>query len=368
MAYLTNDEVIETAQKIFELLGYGPPVRAELLSGIPIRVTGLMQEVPQAILAVRSDIRYLNDIDRLDDGSVPLKVYLGNATSLLVGRPDAEPLRNALHKIETKSTGAPTIDTTGFPELNEVVVHRDDMLPYVFMTAGVTAGRAVAKLSVKRHSNGQPETDAAGKPIIFLGSGWLLAPKLLLTNHHVINAREKGEASASEADFRMQATATTVLFDYDYENAQGTEVGVEELVAWNQALDYAVLRLKGDGRDGLRLGGQLKYSGTDDDRPALNIIQHPDGKPKKFAIRNNLLTQATDTQLRYFTDTMGGSSGSPIMDDEWKAVGLHRGATPVTGVNFNGKPVAYVNVGIQLSSILKDLQDRYPGKVAELNI
>jgi V8-like Glu-specific endopeptidase len=189
-----------------------------------------------------------------------------------------------------------------------------------------------------------------------------------MTNHHVINAREAGEAPASDMDFRLQANATTALFDYDYENAQGSEVRVTELVASDRALDYALLRLDGDGRQGLRIGGQVKYSGSDDDRPALNIIQHPDGKPKKFAIRNNLLTQATDTQLRYFTDTMGGSSGSPILDDGWNAVGLHRGAAPVRDVNFNGKPVAYVNVGTQLSSIMKDLRDRYNGKVQELNI
>lgn len=369
MAYLTQDEVNEVAQKLVALLGgYSAQFRADLLGGIPPAVTGLFQTAAQPLLQARLDVRALNDIDRLEDGSVPLKIFLGNATSLLTGRPDAETLRNALHKVETKSTGAPVIDTTDFAELKEVVVHRDDMVPYTFMTAGVAAGQAVAKLLVKRHSGGKLQNDAAGKPLIFLGSGWLLAPNLLLTNHHVINAREAGEAAASETDFGLQALGTTALFDYDYESVQGTEARVMELVAWNRPLDYALLRVDGDGRKGLSTSGPLTYSGPEENRPALNIIQHPDGQPKKFAIRNNLLTQATDTQLRYFTDTMGGSSGSPILDDGWNAVGLHRGATPVTGVNFNGKPVAYVNVGTQLSSILADLRARYSGKVNELNI
>ncbi|UFW51105.1 MULTISPECIES: trypsin-like peptidase domain-containing protein [Bradyrhizobium] len=368
MPYLSNEEIIEVSQKLVELLGYGPQIRSDLLDGIPAIVTGMFQTATQPLLSARLDIRGLNGIDRLEDGSIPLKVFLGNATSLLIGRPDAEPLRRALHKVETTATGAPVIDTTGFPELKEVVVHRDDMVPYAFMLSGVTAGKAVAKLSVKRHSGGHPQTDAAGKPMIFLGSGWLIAPNLLLTNHHVIKAREAGEAAASEQDFGLQALATTALFDYDFESVQGNPISVKELVAWDRSLDYALLRLDGDGRQGLNVGGPITFSGPDEDRPALNIIQHPDGQPKKFAIRNNLLTQATDTQLRYFTDTMAGSSGSPILDDRWNAVGLHRGATPVTGVNFNGKPVAYVNVGTQISSIISDLRERYSGKVSELNI
>jgi endonuclease G, mitochondrial len=368
MAYLSEGEVDQVAQKIVDLLGYDAQIRTVLLRGIPVAVRGMLQSAPQPIVSALLDLGSLNGIDRLDDGSVPLKVFLGNAASLLTGRAEADLLRTLLHKVETKSTGAPVIDTSNFVELQEVVVHRDDMVPYSFMTAGVKAGQAIAKLSVKRHSGGNIEKDAAGKPLIFLGSGWLVARNLLMTNHHVIHARESGEPAASDEDFKLQATATTALFDYDYENAEGNPVSAIELIAWSRSLDYALLRLDGDGREGLQIGGQLAYAGSDQDRPALNIIQHPDGQPKKYAIRNNLLTQATDTQLRYFTDTTGGSSGSPILDDGWKAVGLHRGATPVTNVNFNGKPVAYVNVGTQLSSILKDLRERYSGKVVELNI
>lgn len=133
MPYLSNEEIIEVSQKLVELLGYGPQIRSDLLDGIPAIVTGMFQTATQPLLSARLDIRGLNGIDRLEDGSIPLKVFLGNATSLLIGRPDAEPLRRALHKVETTATGAPVIDTTGFPELKEVVVHRDDMVPYAFM-------------------------------------------------------------------------------------------------------------------------------------------------------------------------------------------------------------------------------------------
>ncbi len=79
-------------------------------------------------------------------------------------------------------------------------------------------------------------------------------------------------------------------------------------------------------------------------------------------------TAATDAELRYFTDTFGGSSGSPVLNDHWEAIGLHRGATWVKGVRFNGRDVAYVNVGTQVNAITQDLARRYAGKIPELNI
>jgi hypothetical protein len=42
-------------------------------------------------------------------------------------------------------------------------------------------------------------------------------------------------------------------------------------------------------------------------------IQHPNGKAKRFGIRNDLVSASTDTDLRYFIDTEGGPSVS--LDD-----------------------------------------------------
>jgi len=40
----------------------------------------------------------------------------------------------------------------------------------------------------------------------------------------------------------------------------------------------------------------------------------------------------------------------------------------VKGVRFNGRDVAYVNVGTQMSAITQDLDRRYAGKIPELQI
>jgi endonuclease G len=82
-------------------------------------------------------------------------------------------------------------------------------------------------------------------------------------------------------------------------------------------------------------------------RQAANIIQHPMGQGKKLAIRGNyfhelpkdaLDANLTQNSLYYGTDTLRGSSGSPVCTDDWYVVALHRGGVPKTKVGRDGQP------------------------------
>jgi endonuclease G, mitochondrial len=55
-----------------------------------------------------------------------------------------------------------------------------------------------------------------------------------------------------------------------------------------------------------------------------------------------------------------------VFDDQWQVVALHRGATMVTGVQFQGKSVAFVNVGTQIVAIHDDLKTNYPDLWAKI--
>jgi len=56
---------------------------------------------------------------------------------------------------------------------------------------------------------------------------------------------------------------------------------------------------------------------------SFNIIQHPSGGPKKFALRGWKLKEAKNGCIQYNTDTMPGSSGSPVFNDFWQLVAVH---------------------------------------------
>ncbi len=185
----------------------------------------------------------------------------------------------------------------------------------------------------------------------------MLGPDLLITNHHVINARLDREQNASAADFALQGRKTEVAFDYD-NGKTSVLAGVQSVVASSHELDYAILRLNsGDGRPPLKLlRERVEVKATT--HLSLNIIQHPRGMLKQVAFRNNLVSGADRDTVRYFTDTDFGSSGSPVFDDAWKVVALHRGARYADDVSFQGKNSAYVNFGSQIQSILDDLRNK----------
>ncbi|MEM9840577.1 MAG: serine protease, partial [Pseudomonadota bacterium] len=97
-----------------------------------------------------------------------------------------------------------------------------------------------------------------------------------------------------------------------------------------------------------------------DDALPVNVIQHPGGSPKQLGIRNNLAARLTDKDLAYFTDTEGGSSGSPVCSDDWIVLALHKASTTVFGkLEFQGKKTAWVNVGTRVDLIIEDLEKNH---------
>jgi endonuclease G, mitochondrial len=50
-----------------------------------------------------------------------------------------------------------------------------------------------------------------------------------------------------------------------------------------------------------------------------------------------------------------GSSGSPVLDDNWQVVALHRGSTAVDKVQYQGRKTAVMNLGTLATVILKAL-------------
>lgn len=360
---LSQEEVAKLVDTLINPLINYPVSRLVFLQFVSRDITSLMTTGLPEKVQLMHDISMMNNVQRLPSGQVPLEIFLRNAAALLSGiEPQRQVIQELLDQVTHRTTGAPRLDLTHIPEIKEVIVHVDDMVTFAFMQAGVQAGASVMKLRVPRFDDGLP-SQSNGKPIIHLGTGWLLTESLLVTNHHVINARNEGESNASQTDLIKQGEGTLIVMDYDADNMQEQPpVNTMALEAWHTDLDYALLRIPTfTNRKPLHRSGKAVKIGD-----PVNIIQHPGGRSKRYGIRNNLVSAIIGTDIRYFTDTDFGSSGSPVLNDNWEVVALHRGSDFVTGVQFQGKPTAYINLGTPLSAIMDDLHSRYPTLATEI--
>ena len=164
-----------------------------------------------------------------------------------------------------------------------------------------------------------------------LGTGFLIAPSLIITNYHVLEAVKGIDGIANQAaklSFRFgyrefpPPVQSGVLF-----NARG--VGTLMASSETQKLDYALIQLVENPHDQneirihpLRVGPSRAV--VRDER--VNILQHPGGKPEQLAL-GQVVYEGGD-YFQHTANTEGGSSGSPVFDKQWNVIGLHRGSGP----------------------------------------
>ena len=257
---------------------------------------------------------------------------------------DAEPDRNRFRQF-TDRRNAKIAPSRGAEALIGPTV---DLQGTSFLTEGAMIRRAVAYVEVNDTRSSE------------VGSGFLISPRLFMTNRHVI--RDEGAAHAAQITFDREMDelgqprpATTYLLD----------PGAFALFSDIDALDYAVIAV-GRLNSGAASLPDLGYCVLSDtpDRHAIgmnvNIIEHPRGLPKMIAVRNNPLTFRTDRTLLYETDTDQGSSGSPVFNDEWDLVALHHWGQPyLEKKDDQGKEIPInVNEGVRISAIYRDLKSR----------
>jgi S1-C subfamily serine protease len=177
------------------------------------------------------------------------------------------------------------------------------------------------------------------------GTGFLVAPDVVLTNYHV----------ACLPPFSDKA-----LFRFDCETgSDGKETPgrvCKVAATWKLASspkredggrDWALVRLaERVGDDSLPHGprGSLRL------RPAtfksgqpVFILQHPSGRPLRLAIGTVTAVSPTPDQVAYDANTEGGSSGSPCLNAALEVVALH---------HWGGQDH---NRGIKAEAILRDL-------------
>ncbi|MEO1002889.1 MAG: trypsin-like peptidase domain-containing protein [Cyanobacteria bacterium J06638_7] len=196
----------------------------------------------------------------------------------------------------------------------ERVLGRNDLMSVRFLEDGWRQSQAVARLRI-----GQQGSGGGG-----YGTGFLVAPRLLLTNHHVLPSAEV--AAISRAEFNYQ-------LDLGGRLRPGHSFALDpaQLYLSDRDLDYALVAV--DAAADLAAFGWIpliEEQGKCLVGEWVNIIQHPHGEPKQLAIRENRVVDELERHLHYHTDTAPGSSGSPVFNDQWEVVALHRSGVPAT--------------------------------------
>ena len=222
-----------------------------------------------------------------------------------------------------------------------------------FLDRGRRAAAAVCRIKV-------PSDGGA-----WYGTGFLVGPRLLLTNHHVLGNTD--EASQSEAEFGYEHDLDGVLHDPVRFN-----LNPHEIFYTNAELDItfvAVTPLSEEAVPLARYGRLplLPLSGKAVAGEWVTIIQHPGSEPKQIAIRasqvmslNQDVVPGTDLDkfIHYSTDTEPGSSGAPVLNDQWQVLALHHKGVPAPDKpgKVGRKPVWIANEGIRISAIFKLLE------------
>jgi V8-like Glu-specific endopeptidase len=333
--------------------------RTMLLHRLPAGPVAAIPRYPAPITDLNSIVTHAAGMGQLlDSGEWALAIVTRNASRFARGTDAERALAALLAELETRA--APPPQAT----IPEIVIGQDERLPVRFLGRGLEASLSVAKILVTRVLNGKLETGSGSR---VSGTGWMIAPGLLLTNHHVIEARDSRiEAPAADADFLAQAKTADVWFDYHDESAQYWDYAGWELAHASRKLDYALLRSMSPAKAASRALSDWGFLTVVPERPELtrgarlNIIQHPQGGPKRLAIRSNFYFDCYSTakepdRLRYLTDTEPGSSGSPVFGDDWRVLALHHAAVAIPEEKYRGEVIKYNNQGICMVAIMRDL-------------
>ncbi|GGX36538.1 trypsin-like serine peptidase [Streptomyces lomondensis] len=244
------------------------------------------------------------------------------------------------------------------PEANERIINlSNELQAWSFLPRGTRAAGTVARITV-RH---------AGREIPH-GTGFLVSPRLLMTNHHVLP--DAGFAGRCFLEFNAQVTIENVP-----DSVVRMEFDPGTFFTADRRLDFALVavapavdgRLPGETFGWNRLSAQ---AGKQVIGERVNIIGHPNGRLKEIALRDNTLLVRLDDFLHYKTDTEPGNSGSPVFNDQWEVVALHHSGVPKTDTQGrvlrkdgrvwqrgDGDDVIdwIANEGVRISSILKHL-------------
>jgi endonuclease G len=214
--------------------------RSSLLQGLP--PAPLVRSAAVARLDLNNIVSGLQQMGRLTDqgGARPVIVVVDNALAYLPPQSEvAQALNKAKQELVQFYGGEYQPQLPPMPtETLEALIfgqQRDTRLQFSFVEQARYTARSVMRLTVPRLFDGLLDG-------VTYGTGWLIAPGVVITNHHVIDARDKqqGEPDAAPIDFQAQAEQVEAWFDHTQEiGGNPLKCMGARLLGSDKTLDYA---------------------------------------------------------------------------------------------------------------------------------
>ncbi|MFD3374827.1 MULTISPECIES: trypsin-like peptidase domain-containing protein [unclassified Streptomyces] len=334
---------VEERQRLVTLLASMPMLSTESGRAEVLTLAGLRGLVPQIdlsgppLVAASRTVSHLSAYGRFSRDHEALGLFL-NLVATLTGKEQQDFIAGLLIKHLMMVPVSPTrtitswmgADTPG--AVDEKIITSNTLRPVHFLERALDSARSVCHIEVRQQATG------------WTGTGFLVSDDLLLTNEHVLPQEDLLEG-------------TRFLFNYEDDPA-GRPRPVEavrasgRLFLCDRSLDFTLVEL--DGRPGERWGQLPLAASPPLPGERVNIIQHPGGQPKQIAMQSNFVEYVDANVIQYVTATLPGSSGSPVLTDDWRVCAVHHAGgnlkEPATGSRY------FRNEGFRTSRIL----DRLP--------
>lgn len=240
-------------------------------------------------------------------------------------------------------------DPNGF----ERIIGASDLMSINFLDRGRRSADAVCRIKLPMDGGHA------------YGTGFLVGPRLLMTNNHVLAS--PAEAAQAEAEFGYEHDIDGVL-----QAPVQFNLDPNQIFFTSTELDLTLVAVAAISEGGVpvdRYGWLplIPVRGKVLDGEWVSIIQHPGGQPKQIAIHASQImkldagnvTLNLDNFIHYSTDTEPGSSGAPVLNDQWQVVALHHKAVPaptVAGAPLEREPEWLANEGVRVSAIFSLLE------------
>lgn len=190
-----------------------------------------------------------------------------------------------------------------------------------------------------------------------IGTGFLVAPDLVMSNWHVFEYPQNGGELGALADYSVR---------FDYRAAEGEQAAsLGKIVAIDAApgyratspktaFDYVVVQLVARAGDDAvsaktQRGWLRPSSRTLEKFESVLVLQHPKARTLELAIGPVMgwVADREDEVYLHMANTDEGSSGSPCFTSQWELAALHHRADPAGGK----KP----NRAISMAAVLQDM-------------